>query len=324
MSLIFPVTIVIPILNEAKTLHELLTAIKQQTHLPDEIIFVDAGSNDGSDKLIEDWWLTNGWNGSNCHVIFSPGAMPGAGRNEGVKVARNEWIAFIDGGITPEIDWLEQLCRHALLKATPSVFGVCHFSSDTHFSKAMCAISYGQGSVHPVVPASLFAKVIFEEIGGFPEHLRAAEDILWMAALSKRYGYKEICWKAKVSYTHFPGSWRSAFRKWIISEKNCAIARVRVTQQLLYFFGLPILYFLVVFGGELGLVVFSLYLFMRGIIDPFRRSADKPWWEHRPLAALIVVPLALMLDFAKWLGIVQGLKASLTGELIATGEKHVH
>lgn len=39
MPLNFPVTLVIPILNEADSLPELLNALKEQDHLPDEIIF---------------------------------------------------------------------------------------------------------------------------------------------------------------------------------------------------------------------------------------------------------------------------------------------
>ena len=106
MSLNFPVSLVIPILNEAESLPELLQALKAQSHRPDEIIFSDAGSTDGSPALIEAWWRDQGWEHGSCRVLLRPGAMPGAGRNAGVRAARNEWIAFIDGGITPASDWL--------------------------------------------------------------------------------------------------------------------------------------------------------------------------------------------------------------------------
>ena len=134
MSLNFPVTLVVPILNEAESLPELLRALKLQSHLPDEIIFSDAGSSDGSPALIEAWWRDDGWEHGSCSVLSRPGAMPGAGRNAGVCAARNDWIAFIDGGITPASDWLEQLCRHALEKKPPAIFGLCHFSAQAPFA----------------------------------------------------------------------------------------------------------------------------------------------------------------------------------------------
>ncbi len=75
------VALVIPIFNEANSLAELLGAVKTQSHRPDEIIFVDAGSTDGSVQLIHEWWSSEGWPGSGCQVLSRPGSMPGAGRN---------------------------------------------------------------------------------------------------------------------------------------------------------------------------------------------------------------------------------------------------
>lgn len=307
MSVNFPVTLVIPILNEAESLPELLQAIKAQTHPPDEIVFCDAGSTDGCPDLIERWWHCEGWEGGHCSVLAKPGAMPGAGRNAGVRAARNEWIAFIDGGITPASDWLEQLCRHAQATQAPAVFGVCHFSAQAPFAKAVCALSYGQGSVHPVIPASLFDRRVFVEIGDFPAHLRAGEDLVWMATLQACYGGREVCPAAQVSYTHFPTGWRQALRKWRVTELHCVLAGVRTGQQAVYLLGLPVLYVLAVAGGSVGAAVFLAYLLLRGVIDPARRSLDRPWWGQQPGAALIALPLGPALDIAKWAGIVQGI-----------------
>ncbi|WP_319245399.1 glycosyltransferase family A protein [uncultured Propionivibrio sp.] len=312
MSLNFPVTLVIPILNEAESLPELLQALKAQSHRPDEIIFSDAGSSDGSPALIEDWWREEGWENASCSVLSRPGAMPGAGRNAGVRAARNAWIAFIDGGITPASDWLEQLCRHAQSTQAPAVFGVCHFSAQASFDRAVCALSYGQGAAHPVIPASLFSRQVFTEIGEFPAHLRAGEDLVWMAALQARYGEREVCSAARVGYTHFPTGWRQALRKWRVTELHCVLAGVRTGQQAVYLFGLPLLCAVVADGGQVGAAVFLAYLLLRGVIDPIRRSLDRPWWGHRPWAALIALPLVAALDIAKWTGIVQGLGVRLS------------
>jgi glycosyltransferase involved in cell wall biosynthesis len=311
VSLNFPVTLVIPILNEAESLPGLLQSLKAQSHRPDEIIFSDAGSTDGSPALIEAWWRDESWEHCTCSVLFRPGAMPGAGRNAGVRAARNDWIAFIDGGITPADDWLEQLCLHASATHASAVFGVCHFSAQTPFSKAVCALSYGHGALHPVIPASLFARQVFAEIGEFPAHLRAGEDLVWVATFQARYGTREVCNKARVSYTHFPTGWRQAFRKWRISELHCVLAGVRTGQQTLYLFGLPTIYLLAGAGGGIDAIMFVLYLLLRGVIDPSRRSLDRPWWGRQPGAAGLALPLVAALDIAKWTGIVQGMGVRL-------------
>ncbi|WP_374615133.1 glycosyltransferase family 2 protein [Sphingorhabdus sp.] len=322
MSLNFPVTLVIPILNEAESLHELLQALKAQSHRPDEIIFADAGSTDGCPALIEAWWRREGWENASCSVLLRPGAMPGAGRNAGVHAARNDWIAFIDGGITPACDWLEQLCRHALARQVPAVFGVCHFSAHAPFAKAVCALSYGHGAVHPVIPASLFARRVFDEIGEFPAHLRAGEDLVWMGALQARFGVQEVCKAAQVSYTHFPTGWRQALRKWRVTELHCVLAGVRTGQQAVYLCGLPALYTVAWVGGGGGCAVFLAYLVLRGVLDPVRRSLDRPWWGRRPGAAFIALPLVAALDIAKWAGIVQGIGVRLA-DVIGSGGRDV-
>jgi len=311
MPLNFPVTLVIPILNEAESLPELLLKIKAQSHRPDEIIFCDAGSTDGSTALIDAWWRAECWDGAACHVLARPGAMPGAGRNAGVRAARNDWIAFIDGGITPASDWLEQLCRHAQKMQVLAVFGVCHFSANHSFPKAVCALSYGHGAIHPVIPASLFARRVFAESGYFPVNLRAAEDLVWIAAFQKRFGAREVCSAAQVSYIYFPTGWREVFRKWRVSELHRVLAGVRISQQVMYLFGLPALYALVAIDEGVFGAVFLAYLILRGIVDPIRRSQDKPWWSGKFAAVFVAIPLAALLDIAKWIGIVQGIGARL-------------
>ena len=87
-------------------------------------------------------------------------------------------------------------------------------------------------------------------------HLRAGEDLVLMAALQARYGAREICQLARVSYTHFPTSWRQAWRKWRVTELHCVLAGVRTGQQALYLLGLPALYVLAGVGGSVGAAVF--------------------------------------------------------------------
>ena len=307
MSLDFNVTLVVPILNEAASLSELLESISAQTFRPNELIFCDAGSTDGSQALIQAWWSAKGWSGTSLKIISLHQAMPGAGRSAGVRAALNHWIAFLDGGIIPEVNWLRSLCVFAESVKAEAVFGVCHFSGYAPFPKAICALSYGQGSSHPVIPASLFSKSVFEKVGYFPEQLRAGEDIVWLKRFLDCYTYRQICNEARVSYTHFPDGWTKAMRKWRMYEFHCVQAGVRGAQQFIYLISPLVALYLAFQGAIYGFGIIFVYFLFRGLIDPIRRSNDRPWWGDSPKAALISPFLALVLDVSKWCGIVLGV-----------------
>lgn len=305
------VSVVVPVLNEAESLPQLLDALKGQSRRPREIVIVDAGSTDSSVTLIEQWWREEQWDGGDCRVITVPGAMPGTGRNVGVRAASQEWIAFIDAGIEPEAAWLERLCVYAQGQNVPAVFGMCRFSADGAFERALCALSHGQGAMHSVVPASLFNRRVFDEVGWFSEQLRAAEDINWSERLVARYGPRKICSDAIVRYTHFPSSVGSAIRKWKLAESQSVLAGVRIWQQIIFALGLLCVYGALVVGrGAWGWVV-PAYVLGRGLLGPVFRSADHPWWGTRPVALMIAPPLAVVLDLAKLAGIFQGYMGTL-------------
>jgi hypothetical protein len=82
-------------------------------------------------------------------------------------------------------------------------------------------------------------------------------------------------------------------------------------QQALYLFGLPSVYASVAFDSIFGSVLVFAYFWFRGVIDPKRRSLNRPWWDRSPSAALIAIPLGALIDFAKWVGIVQGIFLTL-------------
>ncbi|MDO8773263.1 MAG: glycosyltransferase [Burkholderiaceae bacterium] len=300
------ISLVVPMLNEARTLPDLLSALTAQTRRPDELIFVDAGSADGSADLVRQWWASEGWAGLGCQVLSLPGAYPGAGRNAGVRAAQGEWIAFLDAGIDPDSQWLEQLERFSGLYATPGVFGVCRFTADKAFQRAICALSNGQGAVHPVVPASIFKREVFGVVGYFPENLRAAEDLAWVARYEMQYGVRAVCEDAQVSYRHFPGTWRGVVRKWQMAEYFSVLAGMRTRQQLVLLIALPTLYAALLTGTPWGVGVYSAYLLLRGVVDPIRRSCPRRWWRSHPRAIIIAIPLGAVLDVAKFVGTIRG------------------
>lgn len=78
-------SIIIPTLNEEKSLATLLESIKKQNYNDYEIIVADAGSVDRTLEIAKEY---------NCRII--PGGLPAKGRNDGAKVAKGNLLLFLD------------------------------------------------------------------------------------------------------------------------------------------------------------------------------------------------------------------------------------
>jgi glycosyltransferase involved in cell wall biosynthesis len=301
------IAIVIPILNEADTLPHLFKLLCAQTLLPKEIIFVDGGSTDSSNDLI------NGWSNksNNCiKIIVNKGGAPGANRNIGIKETDCDWIAFIDAGVYPERDWLEELSKCAMQENVKAVFGVCHFNSDRSFEKAVCALSYGCDTIESVLPSSLFHKDIFVDIGHFKEGLRSTEDTLWIKKFEKTYGARTICSEALVHYPNFPDSLGALVHKWRLYEENAVNACLHRGQQLFFALFFLIIIMMILVSPMIGFLVLLIYVLIRGILDPMRRSRSLFWWKKRPTSLFIALGLGIVIDTSKTIGSITGhLKA---------------
>ncbi len=81
-------SIIIPTLNEEKHLSVLLPSIKKQGYKNYEIIVADAGSADNTLKIAK---------ASNCITIN--GGLPAVGRNNGAKIAKGNYLLFLDADV---------------------------------------------------------------------------------------------------------------------------------------------------------------------------------------------------------------------------------
>lgn len=101
------VSLVIPVLNAARTLPRCLAALGRLDPKPDEIIFVDNGSSDGSQGLMKAFACDQARWVVRCLIQPKRGAS--AARNMGIQAAAGEVIAFTDADCEPEVDWLKRL-----------------------------------------------------------------------------------------------------------------------------------------------------------------------------------------------------------------------
>lgn len=299
---LLPISVVVPVRDEAAVLPELFAGLLRQTAKPAQIVFVDTGSTDGSPAAIEAGFRAAGEFGIGCSLVRLDRGYPGAARNEGIRTATQSWIAFIDAGITPDEDWLEALwsCRESLGKE--ALYGVCRFSAEDLLGRVLCALSYGQGRTAPVLPASLFRRDVFERSGYFEPSLRSGEDILWKQALAQAGVSIGVCQRAVVNYRHFPPTLARAARKWYAYERSASAAGLGGGPRAAVLYGLILLAVCLPILPCLSAAGLVLYALARGVLDPLRRSGWQPWWGPQPLAILAAPPVAAVLDFSSAVG----------------------
>lgn len=298
------VSLVVPFLNEEDGILDVLDGVEAQTLRPDEIVLVDAGSTDGTSKVIQRWTAERPH--LRLKVLHRPGALPGAGRNYGVRQAQYDWVAFLDAGIRPSPQWLEKLADEAG-RGHPGAWGSCVCLGSGVSGILTAAYSLGQGSVvQYVLPASLFNKSVFTRIGFFREDLRAGEDTLWRNAYFRAYGQPDCILEAQVSYTRFPSSIRAAFQKWSLYALHMSLAGVGQRQAIVYIVCSVAMLATLVTLPLLSLGIMLTYLIFRGVWDPQRRSVQRPWWGQDWRLFFVGPFFVLGLDVAKAIGFLRG------------------
>src|SRR5260221_10536602 len=181
----FPVSCIVPVYNESKTVLALVDSLKRQMLPPAEVIIVDGGSTDNTVQILRQQVK----NDSRFRIIEAGRAMPGKGRNIGAEQAVNKWIAFTDAGIVLDEYWLQHLVRK--VQDNPGidiVYGNFSPQIKTLFDK--CAtISYvpplREGAIRTKsIVSCLLKKEVWKKSGGFPDW-RATEDLVFMEKAEK-------------------------------------------------------------------------------------------------------------------------------------------
>jgi glycosyltransferase involved in cell wall biosynthesis len=313
------ITVVVPVRNEEHSIRSLLQGLLQQTLSPDEIVIVDGGSTDATQRIVEEQTQQH----SNLHLIREANALPGKGRNAGAASASNEWIAFTDAGVIPSPDWLAQLAEPARTNPeTDVVYGAWEPITDSFF-KECAAIAYAnvpaEGAEDRFIQAravfsSLMRRSVWLAVGGFSEELRSAEDLLFMSRIDSAGFHVSYAPAALVRWSMQPNLWRT-FRRFITySRHNMRAGLWRQWQaRVLARYGVLIVLSLIlivltnwwpVIGGALLLTMLAV----RGLIALRRNRSRYPAGPGRnALRLLVLVPLLATIDAATILGVVAWL-----------------
>ena len=86
------ITIIVPVYNAKESLNHCVKSLVQQSCPEIEIILIDDGSTDGSDSLCDEWANQD----QRIKVIHKPNEGVSSARNTGIKIAKGEYLLFVD------------------------------------------------------------------------------------------------------------------------------------------------------------------------------------------------------------------------------------
>lgn len=307
------ISVVIPVRNEERSIRTLLEGLLNQTLPAAEIVITDTGSTDQTTDIIEEFVSKS----APIKLLREREGLPGRGRNVGAANSRCDWIAFTDAGIKPSTDWLAELAGKARQTSADVVYGTYDPVVDSFF-KECAAISYvppplavEDGFVRaPSIVSALMRRRIFENAGGFPEHLRSAEDLLFMRRVAQS-GANIVRTAKAIVYWDIQPNLSLTFRRFAAYAANNIRAGLFFEWQgkiFIYYALLAALTFnkFVVFRawGLLGApLLWMFFLSARAVRALYRNRQSYPGGYGRNLARIcLIVPILATLDAATFVG----------------------
>ncbi len=312
------ISVAVPVKNEADNIGELIRRLLSQTRPPDEIVIADGGSTDSTVEIVADFT----YNGAPVKLIRAGDAFPGRGRNLASAAATGDWLAFIDGGIEPDEDWLERLVASVKQDASIDVvYGGCEAAIDSFFTEC-AAIAYmfppvrrpGVIARRRFIASSLMKKSVWLSVGGFPEDLRSAEDLLFMNRIDQA-GFNQVYEPRATVRWHLRPTFSSTFKRFVVYARNNIRAGLWREWQSRIFFR----YFLLTIVAVVVLVLspklvwlpiglWLLMLLLRALVAIRRNRSAHPANASRNLKRLLIlVPLIATIDAAALIGSIHWL-----------------
>lgn len=175
------ITFVATVLNEEKNINEFIKSILFQSKKVDEIIIVDGGSTDRTVEIIKKY-------NTKIKIIIKKGDRS-IGRNEAIRISKNEIILCSDSGCILDKDWVKNIAKPFKDKKVDVVAGYYRGNAKSLFQK--CLVPYAltmEDKIDPenFLPATrsmAFRKSIWNKAGGFPEEFSNNEDYVFAKRL---------------------------------------------------------------------------------------------------------------------------------------------
>jgi glycosyltransferase involved in cell wall biosynthesis len=189
------ISVIIPTYNRAQLVTKAIDSVLAQTYHDYEIIVVDDGSTDNTKEVLQPYM-------DRIRYIYQENAGVSAARNAGIRVAKGEWIAFIDS----DDQWLPDKLSAQIEFVSRSYTKVCFTGvefvrmegrSTQKVSKHEPKVFKNPldlivgDSVVLYVQSLLIDAGLLRKLGGFIERLKWAEDtcLIYNLAFEAPFAY---------------------------------------------------------------------------------------------------------------------------------------
>lgn len=245
------ISVVIPLYNKQGSIGSTLDSVLTQSFRDFEIIVVDDGSSDKSVEIVRQY------GDPRIKLVEKMNGGVSSARNEGIKSASSEYIAFLDGDDLWEPEFLEEISR--LIEDFPDagIWGTSYFFLENGIKrtadKPLPEGYYGivdnaeWDKAHIYCSSAVCCrKSALEQIGLFDERIAYGEDL-------------DVWWRIMLNYpSAFSNKPLAVYR---FDESNRAMTRMK-----------PL--------GKMHINYFEKYSEYRSTNEPFRHFIDKEcmWW----------------------------------------------
>ena len=172
------VGVCIPGKNIEAFLPDALASLADQTHAPDEVMFIDDGSTDATAEIANQSSLVS-------TVLSGPKRWASGARNKGIRHMTSEIIVLLDGDDVLEPDWLARVAgvfgRHPDVGVMCGQYTYMDESGRRLFTRAPAVNDWTpeglrQRNVMAGGAGFAFRRASFLETGGYNEKVRIGED----------------------------------------------------------------------------------------------------------------------------------------------------
>jgi glycosyltransferase involved in cell wall biosynthesis len=184
-------SVLIPLYNKERSIKNTIQSVLDQNFNDFEIIVVNDGSTDNSPEIVKQFVDPR------IRLIHQENQGVSAARNRGIKEAKYEWIAFLDGDDLWEINHLEEILRMMKIYPGEKVYVTSFRFSDgrniykhPRSSTIFKIENYFEEAIkeHLISTDNIVVhKECFSKVGGFNVALNRGEDLDLWARLAREY-----------------------------------------------------------------------------------------------------------------------------------------
>lgn len=228
------VSVIIPAYNSLRFIQSTLESAVGQSFSDFEVILVDDGSTDGSSEVIQS--LADVYPQVQYHYQSNAGVA--AARNHGFRLAKGDYIAFLDAddiwlpdNLAKKVAYLQQHPQVGLVHSDAAVIngegvatGLVKAGKD---GQLLNDLLLWNGTCIPAPSSILVRREVIEKVGGFDESLSTAADQEFFFRVAAKYPIgriPEVTWQYRVHSTNMhsniPLMERDHIKAYQLADKN--------------------------------------------------------------------------------------------------------